>query len=202
MTTTNFDTFCVSPDYVMPNSWKDSQHISDDSYSFNKILLCLHESLVHQGFLYPPMSGQVSEESRLLGLRSNPSVAKDVTQVETQQNLVALIQLATVVIRHMPGIFPRIWHDIIRRYTKCVEVGGGDIEHVLVVISQNIWRSRAERPSAPATTSRSNLSSWQHWRAVDVGWQRRRRRTRWIRLDTDTRRLVLQLTYLRLWQST
>ena len=39
---------------------------------------------------------------------------------------------------------------------------------------------------------------WQQWRAVEGGWLRRRRQ----RLDTDTRWLLLQLTYLRLWQST
>ena len=51
-------------------------------------------------------------------------------------------------------------------------------------------------PADPAWVSR------QQWRAVDGGWLRRRRRRRWSRLNTDTRRLVLQLTYLRLWQST
>ena len=40
MTATNFDTFRLSPDYVMPNSWKDSRHIIDD-FSCYKIL-CLH----------------------------------------------------------------------------------------------------------------------------------------------------------------
>ena len=53
------------------------------------------------------------------------------TPVETQQDLVAQIQVAAGVIRDMPGIFPRVWHDIIRRYTKCIEVGGGHIEHLL-----------------------------------------------------------------------
>ena len=46
VSTTNFDTFCVLPDYVMPNSWKDSRHITDGSryylYSCHKFLLCLH----------------------------------------------------------------------------------------------------------------------------------------------------------------
>ena len=35
------------------------------------------------------------------------------------------------VIRDMPGIFQRVWHDLISRYTKHIEVGGGHIEHIL-----------------------------------------------------------------------
>ena len=37
--------------------------------------------------------------------------------VETQQDLVTGIQLAAGVMYDMPGIFPRVRHDIIRRYT-------------------------------------------------------------------------------------
>ena len=44
MAVTNFDTFCVSPDYVMSNTWKDSRHITDDFscylYPCHKIFLC------------------------------------------------------------------------------------------------------------------------------------------------------------------
>ena len=43
---------------------------------------------------------------------------------------------------------------------------------------------------------------WRQWRAVEGGWLRRRRWRWWLRLDTDTRRLLLQPTYLRLRQST
>ena len=53
--------------------------------------------------------------------------------METEQDLVAQIQVAARVIRDMLGIFPRVHHDIIRRYTKCIEVGGGHIEHLLYV---------------------------------------------------------------------
>ena len=53
------------------------------------------------------------------------------TPVETQQDLVAQIQVAAGGFHDMTEIFPRVWHDIIRRYTKCIEVGGGHIEHLL-----------------------------------------------------------------------
>ena len=58
MAATNIQIFCISPDYVMLKSWKDSRHITDDSicylYSYHKIFLCLYGSLVHQGFHLPP----------------------------------------------------------------------------------------------------------------------------------------------------
>ena len=103
-------------------------------------LLYLRGSLVHQGFhvnLPPEMEiqwcqVQVSEGAKLLGLHVQ-SVSKGVIQRETIEDLVARIQVAAGVIRYMPGIFPRVRHDIIRQYTKCVEVGGGDIEHLLQV---------------------------------------------------------------------
>ena len=41
MATTKFDIFCVSPDYVMLNSWKDSRHVTDD-FSCYQIWLCLY----------------------------------------------------------------------------------------------------------------------------------------------------------------
>ena len=41
MAATNFHTFCVSPDYAIPNSWKESLHIIDD-FNCYKILLSLH----------------------------------------------------------------------------------------------------------------------------------------------------------------
>ena len=53
--------------------------------------------------------------------------------METQQDLVARIQAAAGVIRNTPGIFPIVRHDIIRRYTRCVEVGGGHIERLVQV---------------------------------------------------------------------
>ena len=62
---------------------------------------------------------------------SNPSVAKGVIQVETQEDLVAPTQVAVGVSRDMLGIFPRVRHDIIRRYSKCINVVGGHIEHLL-----------------------------------------------------------------------
>ena len=43
------------------------------------------------------------------------------TQVETERDLVPRIQEAAGVIRDMQGIFPRVRHDIIRRYTICIE---------------------------------------------------------------------------------
>ena len=57
---------------------------------------------------------------------ANPSFAKGVIQVETQQDLVA-----AEVIRDKSGIFPRVRHDIIRQFTKYIEVGGGHTEHLL-----------------------------------------------------------------------
>ena len=96
MSSTNFDTFCVSSDYVMPNSWKDFRHMADDSscyfYSCHKIMLCLHRSLVHQGFHVPPeMEIQWCQVSKARGSgywvsTFNPSVAKEVIQVETKQD--------------------------------------------------------------------------------------------------------------------
>ena len=53
--------------------------------------------------------------------------------METQEDLVARIQAAAGVICDMLGIFPRVRHDIIRRYTKCIEVGGGHIQHLVLV---------------------------------------------------------------------
>ena len=51
MPASNFDTFWVSPDYVMPNSREDFRKYHEDSsshlYSCHKILLCLHGSLVY-----------------------------------------------------------------------------------------------------------------------------------------------------------
>ena len=84
-------TFSVWPDYVMPNSWRDSRHITDDSicysYSCHKILLCLHGSLVHQSFHLPrEMEIQWYQVRGARGpgywaSTSNPSVAKGVIQV-------------------------------------------------------------------------------------------------------------------------
>ena len=148
MSATKFNTFCVSADYVMPNSRKDSRHIMDDFsrnlYSCHKILLCRNEGLVHQGFHV-----HTTIEIRWCQVRwtrgsdywtttPNSSVAKGVIQVETEQGLVARIQLAAGVIRDMPGIFPRVPHDIIRRNTKCIEVGGG---HISAFFKGNKWCS-------------------------------------------------------------
>ena len=77
MTATNLDTFCVSPYYVMPNSWKDSRHITNDSsYYFIRVTrsCCVSAGVSTSGFSCtsrnenPIVSGQVSEEARLLGL--------------------------------------------------------------------------------------------------------------------------------------
>ena len=51
--------------------------------------------------------------------------------VETQQDLVARIQVAAGVIRDIQGNLLRVRHDIIRRYKKCFEVGDGHIEQLL-----------------------------------------------------------------------
>ena len=117
------------------------RYITGDSscylYSYHKILLFLHGSLVHQDFhALPEMEIQWCQVRWARGpgywaSTSSPSVAKGVNQVETQQDLVARIQVATGVIRDMPGIFPRVRRDIIRRYTKCIKVGHGHIEHLL-----------------------------------------------------------------------
>ena len=124
----------------MQNSLKDSQHITNDSscylYSCHKILLCLHGSLVHQGFHVPPeveiqwCQVKLSRGPVYWASTSNPSVAKGVIEVETQQNLMAQIKVAGGVILDMPEVFPRGWHDIIRRYKKYIEVSGGHIEHL------------------------------------------------------------------------
>ena len=53
------------------------------------------------------VSGQVSAEGYWAST-SNPSVAKGVIQVDTQQDSVARIQVAARVIRDMPEIFPRV----------------------------------------------------------------------------------------------
>ena len=92
MAATNFYTFCVSPDYGMPNSWKNSRHIADDYscylYSCHKILR-LHGSRVHQGFHVPPeMEIQLCQVRWARGpsywaSTSNPCVTKCVIQVAT-----------------------------------------------------------------------------------------------------------------------
>ena len=112
-------------------------HKSCCLYSCHKILLCLHGRLVHQGFHAPPeMEIQWCRVRWARGpgywaSMSSPSVAKGVIQVETQQGLVVQIQVEPRVISDMPVIFPRVRHDIIRRYTKCIEVRGSHIEHLL-----------------------------------------------------------------------
>ena len=53
------------------------------------------------------------------------------TPVETQQDLVTRIQVIAAVIRYIPGIFQTVRHDLISRYTKFIEVGGGHIAHFL-----------------------------------------------------------------------
>ena len=53
--------------------------------------------------------------------------------METQQDLMARIQVAAEVIRDKPEMFPRVLHGIIRRYTTFIEVGGGHVEHLLEV---------------------------------------------------------------------
>ena len=44
------------------------------------------------------------------------------TPVETQQDLVAPIQVAAEVVRDIPGTFPRVRLDLTRRHTECIEV--------------------------------------------------------------------------------
>ena len=51
------------------------------------------------------VSDLVSEGPVYWASTSNPSVAKGVIQVETQQDLVSRIQVAAGVVRDMPGIF-------------------------------------------------------------------------------------------------
>ncbi|KAJ4430091.1 hypothetical protein ANN_22300 [Periplaneta americana] len=53
------------------------------------------------------------------------------TPMERQQDLVARIQVAVGVIRDMPGILPRVRYDMTRRCTKCIEVGGSHLKHLL-----------------------------------------------------------------------
>ena len=75
------------------------------------------------------VSGQVSKgRAGYWTSMSNPPFAQGVIQVEIQEDLVA-----AEVIDDMPGSFPRVRHDIIRRYTNCIEVRGGHIEHILQV---------------------------------------------------------------------
>ena len=101
MAATNFDTFCVSPDCH-----------ADLSERFPiSWMIQLLPVLVPQYLVSTP----------------NPSVAKGVIHVETQQDLVARIQVAAGVICDIPTVR----HDIITRYTKCIEVGGGHIQHLL-----------------------------------------------------------------------
>ena len=74
------------------------------------------------------MSGQVSKGTGYWTSTSNPSFAKVVSQVETQQDLVA-----AEVIGDMPVVFPRIWNDIISRFTKYNKDDRCHIEHLLQV---------------------------------------------------------------------
>ena len=138
--TTNFNMFCVSSDYVMLNSWKDPRHITDGSscylYLCHKILLCLHLNdssgnrwIRHGGTIaWPPRSPDLTPlDFHSWGYMK--TLVYDIP-VETQ-DLVAIIQVVHGVVRDMPGIFPRIRHDLIRRYRKCIKVGCGHIEHLL-----------------------------------------------------------------------
>ena len=49
------------------------------------------------------------------------------TPLETQEDIVARIQVAAGVISDMPGFFPKVRYDIIRRYSKCIEVDDSHI---------------------------------------------------------------------------
>ena len=145
MAAINFDTFCVSLDYVMPNSWKYSRHITDDSscylYSCQKILLCLHlnDTCGNRWIGHGSPIAWPSRSTDLTPLDFHfwryIKILVYATPGETQHDLVARIQVAAGVIRDMSRIFPRVRYDIIWRYTKCIEVGGGHIEHLLCLLT-------------------------------------------------------------------
>ena len=119
MAATNFDTFYVSPDYVMPNSWKDSRHITDDSAAtcIRATRSSCFSTLATHGFgrggpiVSPPLSPDMTPlDFHFWGYMK--TVVYE-TPVQTQQDLVARIQVAPGVIRDRPGIYPRVRHDII-----------------------------------------------------------------------------------------
>ena len=81
----------------------------------------------------------------------------------------------------------------------------------VVVVTSSMRRPISPRTSGDPGQSDHQLRgppadpAWvprRQWRAVEGDWLRRRRRRRWLRPDTDIRRLLLQPTYLRLRQST
>ena len=141
MVSMNFHTFSVSPNYVMLNSCKDSRHMKDDSscylYLCYKILACLHLN-GNFGNRWIGRGGPITQPPRSPNLTTLDFHFREYiktlvyqTTVETQRDLVARIQVAAGVMRDMPGIFPRVRNYIIRRYTKCIEVGCGHVEHLL-----------------------------------------------------------------------
>ena len=117
MAATHFDTFCVSPDYVKPNYWKYTQSITDDYncylYSCYNILLCLHlndtlgNRWIGRGgpIAWPPRSPDLTPLNFHFWGHMKTLVYEN--PLETQQDLVARIQVAARVILDMPGIFPR-----------------------------------------------------------------------------------------------
>ena len=126
--------------YIMPNSWKHSQNIMVDSscylYSCHKILcLCLNDTFGNRWIGHGDPIAWLPRSPDLTPLDFHFWVYMKTlvyeTPVETRQDLVERIQVAASVMRDMPGIFPGVRHDIIRRYTKCIEVGGNHIEHRL-----------------------------------------------------------------------
>ena len=126
--------------YRFITSWRTFEKISGIS-RMTTAATCIHATrscvsmrVSYNGFSCAPrnenpmVSGQVSKGARLLDLQVQCIFCQRCHSSGTQQDLIA-----AEVIGDMPENFPRVWHDIIRRFTKCIEVGSGHIEHLLQV---------------------------------------------------------------------
>ena len=141
MDVTNFDTFCVSPNYVITNSWKDSRHITDDSscylYSCHKNLVSQREFRTQRFSCTTPRNGNpmvlghVSEKARHLGLHVHSICCQSCHS--SGDTTISCVTSTSSSWSHLSysGNLSKVRRDVIRRYTKCIEVGGGHIEHLL-----------------------------------------------------------------------
>jgi len=53
------------------------------------------------------------------------------TPVQSEEDLVARIVVASDIIQNTPGIFDRIIFNMLRRYNTCLECHGQSFEHLL-----------------------------------------------------------------------
>ena len=136
MAATNFHTFCVSPDYVMPNSWKDSRPITDDSncWFINSTRSCC----VSTGVSYteisctlrngnPMVSVQVSEGAKVVDLHIQSICYLSCHSTRSYGMNTSSSWSHPWYAGNMSKSSAWQWGDT----KNCIEVGGGHIEHLL-----------------------------------------------------------------------